>query len=151
MVVALYVLTTGALKWIAVSRWQALSDLHGIRPVRSVVLPLFPGPFRWLGVSETEEGFYQQSFRLYGSNTNTPHFFPKTKADLRDLEKLKEVQVFLSFARFPWKQESYDRGLRLVEYRDLAFADHPLGGPLALRIWLNESGSVRKMELGHRF
>jgi len=148
---ALYVLATGAHKSIAVSRWQALTESQGMRPIRSAVIPLFPGPFRWLGVSETDNTFYQQSFRLYGSNTGTPHLFPKTNTDLRDLEKLKEVQVFLSFARFPWKLEVEDRGLRLVEYRDLAFADHPLGGPLALRIWLNESGSVRKMELGHRF
>jgi len=60
----------------------------------------------------------------------------------------------LSFARFPWKREVYDRGLRLVEYRELAFADHPLGilgGPLSLRIWIDESNSVRKVEFGHRF
>jgi inner membrane protein len=151
MVVALYVLTAGALKWMAVSRWQALIELQGIRPVRSVVLPLFPGPFRWLGVSEIENGFYQQSFRLYGPKTGNSRFFSKNGADHRDLERLREVRVFLSFARFPWKREVYDRGLRLIEYRDLAFADHPLGGPLSLRVWLYESGSVKKMELGHRF
>ena len=149
--IVLYVLVTGAHQQVAFARWQGLMETQGIRPIRSAVLPLFPGAFRWLGVSETEEGFYQQSFRLYVSNTNAPHFFSKTNADLRELEQLREVQVFLSFARFPWKQELYDRGLRLVEYRDLAFPDHPLGGPLALRIWLDESGSVRKMELGHRF
>lgn len=149
--VVLYVLATGVHHWTAVARWQALMDAQGIRPIRSAVLPLFPGPFRWLGVSETEKGFYQQSFRLYGSKNETPHFFPKTSEDLRDLEQLREVKVFLSFARFPWKRKLYDRGLRLVEYRDLAFADHPLGGPLSLRIWLYESGSVKRMELGHRF
>jgi len=148
---ALYVLAAGAHKSIALSRWQALMETQEIGPIRSAVLPLFPGPVRWLGVSETEKGFYQQSFRLYGPNTKTPHFFSKTDADLRDLERLREVQAFLSFARFPWKRELYDRGLRLVEYRDLAFADHPLGGPLSLRIWLYESGAVKKMELGHRF
>ncbi|MBI4489928.1 MAG: metal-dependent hydrolase [Deltaproteobacteria bacterium] len=149
--VALYVLATAAHKEIAVSRWHALMDSQGTRPIRSVVLPLFPGPFRWLGVSETEKGFYQQSFRLYGSKTENPHFFSKNNEDFRDLERLREVQAFLSFARFPWKQEVYDRGVRLVEYRDLAFADHPLGGPLSLRIWLYESGAIKKMELGHRF
>ena len=38
-----------------------------------------------------------------------------------------------------------------IEYRDLAFADHPLGGPLSLRLWVDESGNVRKFEFGHRF
>lgn len=147
----LYGFSTGAHKWIAVSRWQALMDVQGIRPVRSAVLPLFPGPFRWLGLSETEKGFYQQPFRLYGSKTEIPNFFSKTNGDLGDLERLREVQVFLYFARFPWKRELYERGVRVVEYRDLAFADHPWGGPLSLRIWLYESGSIKKMEFGHRF
>jgi len=151
LAIGLYVVITAAVQRAAFIRWQEFMELQGVPPTRSAVLPLFPGPFRWLGVSETEKGFYRQSFRLYGSNTNAPDFFSKTNADLRDLERLREVQVFLSFARFPLKQESYDRGLRLVEYRDLAFADHPLGGPLALRIWLDESASIRKMELGHRF
>ena len=151
LAIGLYMVITAGVQRTAFIRWQEFMELQGILPTRSAVLPLFPGPFRWLGVSETEKGFYQQSFRLYGWNTNAPQFFSKTNADLRDLERLREVQVFLSFARFPWKQESYDRGLRLVEYRDLAFADHPLGGPLALRIWLDESASISKMELGHRF
>jgi len=151
LAIGLYAVITGAVQRTAFIRWQEFMELKGILPTRSAVLPLFPGPFRWLGVSETEKGFYQQSFWLYGSNVNAPHFFSKTNADLRDLERLREVQVFLRFARLPWKHELYERGLRVVEYRDLAFADHPLGGPLALRIWLDESGSIRKMELGHRF
>jgi len=151
MGIALYVLAVGVHKWIAVSRWQAVIQSQGIRAVRSVVIPLFPGPFRWLGISETDKGFYQQSFRLYGSKTDAPHFFSKTNSDLGDLERLREVQGFLRFARFPWKRELYDRGLRVVEYRDLAFADHPLGGPLSLRLWVDESGNVRKFEFGHRF
>ena len=151
MGIALYVLAAGVHKWIAVSRWQAVIQSQGIRAVRSVVIPLFPGPFRWLGISETDKGFYQQSFRLYGSKTDAPHFFSKTNSDLGDLERLREVQGFLRFARFPWKRELYDRGLRVVEYRDLAFADHPLGGPLSLRLWVDESGNVRKFEFGHRF
>jgi len=151
LAIGLYVVITAAVQRSAFIRWQEFVELQGILPSRSAVIPLFPGPFRWLGVSETEQGFYQQSFQLYGWNTDVPQFFSKTNTDLRDLERLREVQVFLSFARFPWKRELYDKGLRLVEYRDLAFADHPLGGPLALRIWLDESASIIKMELGHRF
>jgi len=154
LAIGLYVVITAAVQRTAFIRWQEFMDLQGILPTRAAVLPLFPGPFRWLGVSETEKGFYQQSFRLYGSNTNTPHFFSKTNVELRDLERLREVQVFLGFARFLWKREVYDRGLRLVEYRELAFADHPLGilgGSLSLRIWIDDANSVRKVEFGHRF
>jgi inner membrane protein len=154
LAIGLYVVITAAVQRSAFIRWQEFMESQGILPTRSAVVPLFPGPFHWLGVSETERGFYQQSFWFYGSNTNAPHFFSKTNTDLRDLERLREVQVFLGFARFPWKREEYDRGLRIVEYRELAFADHPLGilgGPLSLRIWIDESNSIRKVEFGHRF
>lgn len=154
LAIGLYVIITAAVQQSAFIRWQELMELQGILPTRSAIVPLFPGPFRWLGISETEKGFYQQSFWFYGSNSNAPHFFSKTNTDLRDLERLREVQVFLGFARFPWMREEYDRGLRIVEYRELAFADHPLGilgGPLSLRIWIDDSNAVRKVEFGHRF
>jgi inner membrane protein len=148
---ALYILATGAHKSIAVSRWQALMESRGVKPIRSIALPLFPGPLRWLGVSDTENAFYQQPFWLYGTSLKPPRIFSKNNAESGYVKQSREVQLFLNFARFPWKQEWYDRGLRVVEYRDLAFADHPLGGPLSLRIWTDESGNVRKVEFGHRF
>ena len=152
--ILLYVLVTGAHRWNAFSRWQEIMESQGIRPVRSIIIPLFPGPFRWLGVSETEEAFYQQSFWLYGSAPGPLRLFSKTNEDLGEVERLKEVKLFLSFARFPWRQVRIDGPFRIVEYRDLAFADHPLGvlgGPLSLRIWLDESDMVRRVQLGHRF
>jgi inner membrane protein len=151
LAIGLYVVITGVAQQAAFSRWRDFMELQGTLPIRSAVLPIFPGPFRWLGISETQKGFYEQSFWLYGSNAVTPRFFSKTNADLRDVERLREVQVFLSFARFPWKQEIYDRGLRVIQYQDLAFVDHPLGGPMVLRIWQDEFGAVRRMEFGHRF
>jgi inner membrane protein len=154
LAIGLYLLVTAGIQRAAFSRWQGFIELQGILPIRSAVIPLFPGPFRWLGVSETEKGFYQHSFQLYGSSAETPHFFSKTSPDLQELDRLKEVQVFLSFARFPWRQVRIDGPFRIVEYRELAFADHPLGilgGPLSLRIWIDESGNARKVEFGHRF
>ncbi len=136
---------------------ETLAELPIVDPGASCEVDFFQATSyldRLLGVSETENAFYQQSFWLYGSKTEIPHLFLKTNADLGDLERLREVQVFLSFASFPWNREVYDQGLRLVEYRELAFADHPLGilgGPLSLRIWMDELGSVREMKFGHRF
>jgi len=149
--ILLYVFVTAAHQKLVVSRWQGIIASQGIRPIRSAVLPLFPGPFHWLAVSETENAFYQQDFWLYESPSEPVRLFSKTKEDLKEVEGLREVQLFLNFARFPWKHVRIDGPFRLVEYRDLAFADHPLGGPLSLRIWLYDSGSIKKMELGHRF
>lgn len=43
-----------------------------------------------------------------------------------------------------------DLETQLVELRDLAFEDHPFGGPMTLRIRLDRSGAVRASELGHK-
>jgi inner membrane protein len=151
LAIGLYVVITGVAQQAAFSRWRDFMELQGTLPTRSAVLPIFPGPFRWLGISETQKGFYQRPFWIYGSHAGTRRFFPRNNADLRSLERQREVRVFLSFARFPWTQESYDGDLRVVQYQDLAFVDHPLGGPMTLRIWLDESGVITKTEFGHMF
>ncbi len=153
--IGLYVLVAAAHQSIAFSRWQGFIESQGIRPSRSAIIPLFPGPFRWLGVAETEKAIYQKRFWVYGSAIGPPHLFSKTKnEDFASVQQLREVKLFLDFARFPWRHVRTEGPFRIVEYRDLAFADHPLGflgGPLSLQIWLDESGSVRKVELGHLF
>ena len=149
--ILLYVLVAAAYQRIAFSRWQVLLNSQGISPMRSSIIPLFPGPMRWLGVAETAEAFYQQPFWLYGSASEPPRHFPKANENPAYAEQVREVKLFLNFARFPWRHVWTEGAFRIVEYRELAFADHPLGGPLSLRIWLDESNSVRKVELGHRF
>lgn len=151
LALGLYVVTTAAVQRTAFIRWQESMNSQGVKPIRSAVIPLFPGPFNWQGISETKEAFYQQAFWLYALNARPARKFSKTKVDLGYVEQLREVQLFLNFARFPWRQVRIDGPFRIVEYRELAFADHPFGGPLSIRIWLDESDSIRKMELGHRF
>ena len=107
-----------------------------------MIIPLFPGPLRWLGVAETEAAFYQQSFWLYGPAHGSTRHFSKNSEPLEHAEQLREVQLFLSFARFPWKRVSSDGPLRIIEYRDLAFADHPLGIPLSA----NMSETLTRLE-----
>lgn len=146
---AFYVLVTGAYQQMALARWQAFLQSQEIRPIRSIVIPVLPGPIRWLGIAETEDVFYQQTFWLYGSAPEPPRLFPKTNGNFDELNRHREVQSFLGFARFPWRHEFREGPYRVIEYRDLAFADHPFGGPWSLRIWVDESGSVKKVEFGH--
>ena len=150
-----YVFITWVHQSIALTQWERFTTSQGIRPIRSAVIPLFPGPLRWLGLAETETALYQKPFWLYGQASGPPHLFSKTNdEDFKSVRQLKEVQLFLNFARFPWRRVRTEGSFRVFEYRDLAFADHPmgiLGGPLSLRIWVDESNSVRKVELGHRF
>jgi hypothetical protein len=86
-----------------------------------------------------------------GAWTSQLTTFPKGHLDgLTDLEALPEVRIFRGFARFPWLTLRTDGDVRRVEYEDLAFEDHPLGGPMALRLTVDPSGRVRTVELGHR-
>ena len=149
--IVLYMLAATAHQRIAYSRWQASLGSQGIRPIRSTVIPLFPGPFRWLGVSETKDAFYQQQVWVYGAPPAPPRLFSKAAADPGLIEEEREVQLFLRFARFPWRQVRTEGSFRVVEYHELAFADHPLGGRLSLRLWMDDFGTVRKVEFGHRF
>jgi hypothetical protein len=148
---AMFVVVTAVFQRAALSHWQEFVRSQGIEPIRSTVIPLFPGPIRWLGVSETNEAFYQQPFWLHGSRPKSPRIYPKTNVDAPELERLREVQLFLHFARYPWAQVWREGSFRVVEYQELAFADHPLGGPLSLKIWLDEWNNVKKVEFGHLF
>jgi inner membrane protein len=146
---AFYVLIAGIQQRFASSRWHAFLQTQGIEPLRSTVVPLFPGPFRWKGVSETKEAFYQQSFWLFGSPPQAPRVLPKMDEYLEPVENLKEVKLFLNLARFPWRHVQAEGSFRVIAYEELAFADHPLGGPLSVRVWIDESNAVKKIELGH--
>ena len=39
---------------------------------------------------------------------------------------------------------------RVVEFRELAFQDHPFGGPMVLRVRVDPSGAVQAVEFDHR-
>jgi hypothetical protein len=66
------------------------------------------------------------------------------------IESLPGVRAFRSFARVPTVRVRAEPGGTLVEYEDLAFEDHPGGGPMRLSVWLDETGALSRIELGHR-
>lgn len=148
---AAYVVVAGTMHRAAEGEFHRLLDGQGVAPARAAVVPVFPGPLRWLGVAETEGALYRSRFWLGRRGNEALAMFPKTAADGHPgLEGLPEVKAFRAFARFPWLTVVSDGSARLVEYRDLAFEDHPWGGPMALRLRLDRSGAVRAVELGHK-
>lgn len=150
-VLTLYVLVAGAMTREAEAAFGRRLDAQGIRPTRATVVPAFPGPVRWLGVAEAECMVYGSRFWAWGASGAVLTGLAKPRQDgLAVLEERPEVQAFLAFARVPWRTVVADGDTRVVEYRDLAFEDHPWGGPLTLRLRLDGSGVVREMEVGHR-
>ncbi|MGH7319546.1 MAG: metal-dependent hydrolase [Candidatus Rokuibacteriota bacterium] len=148
---AAYALVAGMLGGFAVARWEGVLAARGIPSTRVAVVPSFPGPWRWVGVAETDVTLYRASFWLAGGSTPQLASFSKEPLDgLTDLEALPEVQAFRAFARVPWFTATADGDAQVVEFRDLAFQDHPFGGPMALRLRLDRSGAVTDIELGHK-
>lgn len=150
-ILTLYVLVAGAMTREAEAAFGRLLGAQAISPTRATVVPAFPGPVRWLGVAETKCMVYGSRFWAWGASGELLTALAKpTRDGLAALDGLPEVQAFLAFARFPWRTVVSDGDIRVVEYRDLAFEDHPWGGPLTLRLTLDRSGMVREIEFGHR-
>ncbi len=146
-----YVLAAGAMSQVAERRFTELLRDRGITPARMVLVPVFPGPLRWTGVAETTSSAYRARFWLGSSPPEPPAVFSKRIAEAEPaLDSLPAVRAFRAFARVPWRTVLKDGDARIVEYRDLAFEDHPWGGPMALRLTLDASGALRAIDLGHR-
>jgi inner membrane protein len=149
--VALYALGAGALSWVAQAQWKALLTDQGVAATRVTVVPTFPGPLRWVGVAEASHAFYRAAFSVGRPSPPVFAIFPKESMDgFGELDRTAAVRTFLGFARFPWWTITTDGDGHKVEYRDLAFEDHPFGGPMALRITVDRDGIVRAVDLGHK-
>ena len=149
--VAVYALVAGALSWVAEAQWKALITDQGVAARRVTVVPTFPGPLRWVGVAEANHAFYRAAFSVGRPSPPVFAIFPKESMDgLADLDRTVAVRTFLGFARFPWWTVTTDGDRREIEYRDLAFEDHPFGGPMALRIIVDSAGVVHGVDLGHK-
>ena len=148
---AAYALVAGVLGRVGETQWRALLADRGVAATRVAVVPTFPGPLRWVGVAEADHALYRAAFWVGRPSNPTVTRFPKGVTDgLAGLDRTAEVRTFLAFARFPWLRVTTDGDLRRVEYWDLAFQDHPLGGPMVLRLTVDRSGVVHGVDLGHK-
>lgn len=135
------------------ARWTQALDRQGTATVRSAVAPVFPGPWRWLGVAETDDSLIRARFWAWSVATSPPTVVRKGSAErgVPAVESHPAVAAFLERARVPWRRVTRDGEAWTIEYEDLAFEDHPFGGPMLLRLRVDRSGAVRVVEFGHRF
>lgn len=151
-ILVVYIVAAGMMATVAARDFARVLRAERIDAVRAAVVPVFPGPLRWVGVAATGDAIFRSRFWI-GRPPDEPLqvFQQETAADrLGEVDGLPEVRVFLDFARFPWRTHAREGGAQIVEYRDLAFEDHPFGGPMVLRLHLDRSGAVRAVNLGHR-
>lgn len=151
VLVLAYALVAGVLSQAAETRWAEQLAEERITAGRLAVIPTFLTPWRWVGVAESEDALYRVTFHLGAPLIEPIGVFPKRPVEgSAELEALSPVGAFRAFARFPWLTVTTNGDLRRVEYRDLAFEDHPLGGPMTLGITVDRSGAVRGIDLGHK-
>jgi len=147
-----YVFVAGLVMGWAEQDFLRLLHSERVAATRTVLVPTFPGPFRWLGVAETDDAVYRARF-FVGRRPEEPlAVFPRPSPEPPPAsEEAPVVRAFRGFARVPWGAIEADGDARTLVYRDLAFEDHPFGGEMALRIHLDRSGTVRAVRLGHTF
>ena len=152
-VLASYLLLTVAVRDAMEARWLEVVGRDGLTPMRAAVVPVFPGPWRWLGVAETNDGAVHARFWAWAVTTasGTVEAREPLPAGAPVVEHHPAVVAFLERAKVPWRRVMRDGDDWLIEYEDLAFEDHPFGGPMRLRLRVGHSGAVRAVELDHRF
>ena len=148
---AYLVLGVATLK-LAETRWAQALEREAVVTIRRAVVPVVPGPLRWLGVAETPDAAIRARFWIWdvtAADGAVERRHPGSS--LTNVEEHPAVRAFLERARVPWRRARHDDGSWTIEYEDLAFEDHPFGGPMVLRLRVDASGIVRSVEVDHRF
>lgn len=134
------------------ARWRTVLEDRGAPVLRVAVVPAFPGPFRWLGVAKTPDDILQARLWPWAVASAPRTLFDRTPPipGLPDTEAHPAVEAFHERAKFPWRRVLKEGEVWVIEYHDLGFEDHQLGGPMMLSLRVAPSGLVESVELGHR-
>ena len=130
---------TGYMKFI-----HTISEIEE-KPIRISVLPGFrSGPFGWRAVAETEYNFYRSKNFLIFSH-HIP--FKKYKKEppnkyVEIASQLKEVKIFLWFAKYPYIKTIDYPNKHIVSIWDLRFGGPEGGSSFDIQITLNDEGKV---------
>jgi hypothetical protein len=120
---------------------------------RITVVPRLLSPFRWMAVAEAPARLYEA--------TVIP--WPDAPIDIRLLSQaprngyvarsdaVESVRLFLNFARFPWTRYLQRGEDHIVEYRDIRFGAERAANDMVLRVVLDASGIVKRVDFNHRF
>ncbi|MBI3085515.1 MAG: metal-dependent hydrolase [candidate division NC10 bacterium] len=152
-VAILYLTVAAGAKAIAKVRFASELSQRVIAVDRVAVLPRLFSPLRWMAVAEAPGRLYQAVV--------TP--WPGVLPDIRLLtqaprnsfvarsDAVESVRLFLGFARFPWTRHLQRGEDHIVEYRDLRFGAEHTANDMVLRVVMDASGIVKRVDFNHRF
>ncbi len=112
-----------------VAHRQALADTelfaasHHLRVERLGALPLPPSLTQWAGLITTPEGVWRTSFQFPGGRMEGAQLYAGADANryVVEAKTLRDVQVYLWFARFPIWQVEHRNGETVAEVTDARF------------------------------
>jgi membrane-bound metal-dependent hydrolase YbcI (DUF457 family) len=96
---------------------------NSLRAEKQAALPLPPMLTHWSGVIGTSEGVWRTTFYLSGGGIERTQFYSTAKPDrfIEAAKKLRSVQIYLWFARFPVWYETQRGDTTAIDISDVRF------------------------------
>lgn len=112
-----------------VAHRQALTDTENFAAARHLqveslaALPLPPSLTHWAGLITTPQGVWRTTFHLPGGRPEVAEHYAAVDANhyITEAKSLRDVQVYLWFARFPIWQVEHRKGETVAEVTDVRF------------------------------
>ncbi len=143
---AAYILACGVAHNVAVRRVESFIESSGLAVESLAAVPLPPSLTRWAGLVQTAGGVHQSVFSVLDAAPPQFRFVPHQTppAVLARARQVREVQVYLWFARFPVARYSREGQRETIVFNDLRFP-RPLASrpaPFEYRIVFDSAGQV---------
>jgi membrane-bound metal-dependent hydrolase YbcI (DUF457 family) len=113
--VCVYLASAAAMHRKALANVDSFVAAHDLRAENRAALPLPPTLTHWAGVITTPEGVWRTTFHVPGNAVERTQLYASAESDphVEVAKKLRDVQVYLWFARFPvWRVQQ--RGAKTV-------------------------------------
>ena len=122
-VLCLYIGTAAAVHHKAFSDVEQFAATQHLQVENFAALPLPPTLTHWVGLVSTPQGVWRTTFHEPGGAVETSQFYADAQSRnlIEEARNLRDVQVFLWFARYPvWRVRQGD-GQTVVEIFDVRF------------------------------
>jgi membrane-bound metal-dependent hydrolase YbcI (DUF457 family) len=141
-----YLLACGMAHHVAMQRVKNFAATNHIAVDRIGALPIPPSLLDWGDAIRTPDGVYQSQFDLRQSQPAPFRFVADSPADTFTTRALEEpdVQLYLTFARFPSIQTSVENGEHLVEFGEDRFVNGRRGAksPFTYLVVFDAAGNL---------
>jgi membrane-bound metal-dependent hydrolase YbcI (DUF457 family) len=102
---------------------ENFAHLHKLSVLSIAALPLPPTLTHWSGVINTPDGVWRTTFEIPGGRLERAQLYASAGPDpyVQEAEQLRDVQIYLWFARFPIWTVTQSEGRTVAEVTDVRF------------------------------